>query len=196
MYTSRQVPIDKDANVPLLDVKFPKTSIDDVVIEEENKNKVENIIVEYKNRELLYDYKLIPKTRILFCGPSGCGKTMTAEAIANELDMPLLYTRFDSVISSLLGETSTNLRKIFDFSKTGEWVLFFDEFDAIAKSRGDSNENSELKRVVNSFLQLMDNYPKETLIIAATNYETLIDKALWRRFDEIVYFDKPKEKDI
>lgn len=195
-FCSSQIPVDKESGVQLLDMKFPKTHLEDIIIDESNKQRIDDIIMEFKNRELLNDYKLYPKTRILFCGPPGCGKTMAVEGIANELELPLLYTRFDSVISSFLGETSSNLRKIFDFSKNGEWVLFFDEFDAVGKSRGNTNENGELKRVVNSFLQLMDNCPREVMIIAATNYETMIDKALWRRFDEVIYFDKPTQESI
>lgn len=194
--SSRQLPVDKESGFQLVEMKFSKVLLDDIILTQQNREKINNIIIEFENKELLAGYKLCPKTKILFCGPPGCGKTITAEAIANELQIPLLYTRFDSVISSFLGETSTNLRKVFDFSKEGEWVLFFDEFDAIGKSRNDSSEHGELRRVVNSFLQLMDNYPRETIVIAATNYETMIDKALWRRFDEIIYFDKPNKDEI
>lgn len=194
--SNKQLPTDKETGIQLLEMRFPKIQLDDIIIAESNKERLNDIIIQFKNRELLYSYKLYPKSKILFCGPPGCGKTITAEGMANELELPLLYTRFDSIISSFLGETSSNLRKIFDFSKNGEWILFFDEFDAIGKSRGNEGEHGELKRVVNSFLQLMDNCPKETMIIAATNYETMIDKALWRRFDEIIYFDKPNVQDI
>lgn len=194
--SSRQIPVDKESGFQLVEMKFSKVILDDVILTQHNKEKINTIIEEFENKELLLGYKLFPKTKILFCGPPGCGKTITAEAIANELQIPLLYTRFDSVISSFLGETSTNLRKVFDFSREGKWVLFFDEFDAIGKSRNDSSEHGELRRVVNSFLQLMDSYPRDTIVIAATNYETMIDKALWRRFDEIIYFDKPKKDEI
>jgi SpoVK/Ycf46/Vps4 family AAA+-type ATPase len=194
--SSRQLPVDKESGFQLVEMKFSKVLLDDIILTQPNKEKINNIIIEFENKELLASHKLFPKTKILFCGPPGCGKTITAEAIANELQIPLLYTRFDSVISSFLGETSTNLRKVFDFSKDGEWVLFFDEFDAIGKSRNDTSEHGELRRVVNSFLQLMDNYPRDTIVIAATNYETMIDKALWRRFDEIIYFDKPNRDEI
>ena len=193
---NKELPKDKDTGFPLVEMKFPKKDLEDIIITEENKYKVNRVLNEFENRELLETYKLSPKTKILFCGPPGCGKTITAEAISNELAIPMLYTRFDSLISSYLGETATNLRKIFDFSKDGEWVLFFDEFDSIGKSRDIDSENSELKRVVNSFLQLVDNYPKDKIIIAATNYEKLIDKALWRRFDEIIFFGLPNENEI
>ncbi|SDZ23523.1 AAA family ATPase [Tindallia californiensis] len=193
---SKQLPVDKESGFQLLEMKFTKLLLDDIILTLSNKEKIQEIINEFEHKEILETYKLYPKTKILFCGPPGCGKTMTAEAIANELQLPLLYTRFDSVISSFLGETSTNLRKIFDFAKEGEWVLFFDEFDSIGKSRSLGSEHGELKRVVNGFLQLMDNFPKDKIIIAATNYETVIDKALWRRFDEIVVFNNPDRESI
>ena len=193
---NRQLPTDKETGFQLVEMKFSKVLLNDIILTSENKEKIEDIIIEFEKKEILQTYKLHPKTKILFCGPPGCGKTVTAESIANELQLPLLYTRFDSVISSYLGETSTNLRKVFDFAKEGEWVLFFDEFDSIGKSRSIGSEHGELKRVVNSFLQLIDNFPRDTMIIAATNYETIIDKALWRRFDEIIYFDMPKKDSI
>ena len=193
---SRQLPTDKETGFQLLEMKFSKVLLDDIILTPDNKEKIEDIILEFEQKEILQTYKLNPKTKVLFCGPPGCGKTVTAESIANELQLPLLYTRFDSVISSYLGETATNLRKVFDFAKDGEWVLFFDEFYSIGKSRSIESEHGELKRVVNSFLQLLDNFPRNTMVIAATNYETIIDKALWRRFDEIIYFDMPKKDDI
>lgn len=193
---SRQLPTDKETGFQLLEMKFSKVLLDNIILTPDNKEKIEDIILEFEQKEILQTYKLNPKTKVLFCGPPGCGKTVTAESIANELQLPLLYTRFDSVISSYLGETATNLRKVFDFAKDGEWVLFFDEFDSIGKSRSIESEHGELKRVVNSFLQLLDNFPRNTMVIAATNYETIIDKALWRRFDEIIYFDMPKKDDI
>nr|DAI37712.1 MAG TPA: ATPase [Caudoviricetes sp.] len=195
-YLSKQIPVDKESGFDLMEMKFPKKCLDDIVLMENNQKKIEGILNEFKKKEILRSYGQYPKTRILFCGPPGTGKTITAEAISNELGIPMLYTRFDSIISSFLGETATNLRKIFEFSNEGEWVLFFDEFDSIAKSRDISSEHGELKRVVNSFLQLIDNFPKDKIVIAATNYEKLIDKALWRRFDEIIFFDKPNIKEI
>lgn len=192
----KQIPTDKDSGVELLEIKYTRILLDHIILSNTNKKKIINIMAEFQNKDLLLTYKLYPKNKLLFCGPPGCGKTITAEALANELQIPLLYTRFDSIVSSFLGETASNLRKVFDFSRNGEWILFFDEFDAIAKSREDINEHSELKRVVNSFLQLMDDFNKDTIIIAATNYETLIDKALWRRFDEVIFFDKPNKSQI
>lgn len=121
---------------------------------------------------------------------------MTAKAISGELNIPILYTRFDSVISSYLGETASNLRKIFDFASSGNWILFFDEFDAIAKKRDSIDEHGELKRVVNTFLQLLDSFQGDSIIIAATNHQSLLDPAIWRRFDDVLLFPLPNESQI
>jgi hypothetical protein len=119
---------------------------------------VDRLVYEFRSWEILEANGLSPTRRVLFCGPSGCGKTVAAEAIASELGLPMLYVRFDAVVSSLLGETASNLRKVFDYARRGQWVMFFDEFDAIGRSRDDPTEHGEIKRVVNSFLQILDNY--------------------------------------
>ncbi len=137
-----------------------------------------------------------PFAKVLFCGPPGCGKTVAAEALARELYLPLATVRFDAVVSSYLGETAANLRKVFDFARSRPLVLFFDEFDAIGKHRTAADEHGELKRVVNSFLQMLDSFRSETLTVAATNHQGLLDSALWRRFDEIVMFPKPTPEEI
>ena len=137
-----------------------------------------------------------PIRKALFWGPPGCGKTVAAEAIARELYLPLAVVRFDAVISSYLGETSANLRKVFDFARQRAMVVLFDEFDAIGKMREDRDEHGELKRVVNAFLQMMDGFRADGLMIAATNHERLLDSALWRRFDEVVRFSKPDKQQI
>lgn len=187
------LPRDKDNGGNLIEVKYPKKNLDDITLDSSTRNRLENLIYEYNKRNILYGYGFKPKTKVLFCGPPGCGKTLCAEVLANELDLPILYTRFDGLISSYLGETATNIRKVFDYAAKNNWVLFFDEFDAIGKSRTDVDEHGELKRVVNSFLQILDNFNSESFVIAATNHESYIDSALWRRFDEIIFFDKPNK---
>ena len=132
-----------------------------------------------------------PTRRVLFYGPPGCGKTLTASAIASEIGLPLLYVRFDAIISSYLGETAGNIRKIFDFVNGDSYVMLFDEFDAIARSRNDQYEHGEIKRVVNTFLQQIDSFKGRSLIIAATNFEQSLDYAIWRRFDNTLRFDLP-----
>ncbi|MEF1291003.1 AAA family ATPase, partial [Vibrio sp. M260118] len=117
-----------------------------------------------------------------------CGKTLTAESMAYELERPLAIVRLDSLVSSFLGETAANLRKVFDFIAKHKLLVLFDEFDALGKERDDGSEHGELRRVVNAVLQMMDSYDGKSTIIAATNHEQILDSAIWRRFDEIVEF--------
>lgn len=190
------LPKDKDSNLPLFDIKPTKYLLEDLVLDPLTEGTLKELIQEYEKKEILSAFSLEPRKKILFCGPPGCGKTISAQAIAGELDLPLLYTRFDSIVSSYLGETALNLRKIFDFTSKGTWILFFDEFDAISKQRDSVDEHGELKRVVNSFLQMLDNYEGDSIIIAATNHQQLLDNAVWRRFDEVIFFDKPTPDEI
>lgn len=185
------VPTDNDRRTPLISIRTPDRYLDDLVLSESIRSLIERLMWEFRSWEILEANGLAPVRRVLFCGPSGCGKSATAEAIAAEIGLPLLYVRFDSVVSSLLGETAANLRKVFDYAERGQWVLFFDEFDAIGRSRDDVTEHGEIKRVVNSFLQLLDNWRGRSLVIAATNFEQVLDPAIWRRFDEIVRFERP-----
>jgi SpoVK/Ycf46/Vps4 family AAA+-type ATPase len=189
--TNIQIPKDTEKGFPLLEIKDNYFNLDDVILYDELKKKIENIIEEFKYREILATYGLKPKQKLLFCGPPGTGKTLTSYVISSVLGYPLVYIRFDSIVSSFLGETATNLRKIFDFIEQGEWVVLFDEFDIIGKKRDDPYEHGEIKRVVNNFMQMLDNYKGKSLLIAATNHQYLLDSAIWRRFDDILFFDMP-----
>lgn len=189
-------PRDSERNLPLLEVRHPQRRLEDLVLRDAQQETLQRVILEFRNWDILEANGLRPSNRILFCGPPGCGKTATAEAIATDTALPLLYVRFDSVVSSLLGETASNLRRLFDYAALGNWVVLFDEFDAIGRSRDDSTEHGEIKRVVNSFLQLIDSFQGRSLIIAATNFEQVLDPALWRRFDEIVRFDMPSPAEL
>ncbi len=190
------LPKDKEKQALLVEVENPAVTFDDVILREQTKVALDRIIAEYRHIELLRTHGLSPKKKLLFVGPPGCGKTLCAKIISTELGLPLLYTRFDAIVSSYLGETASNLRKVFDYAAGGRWLLFFDEFDAIGKRRDDENEHGELKRVVNSFLQLLDGFHAPSLVVAATNHEELLDPALWRRFDEIVSFPPPSIQEI
>lgn len=192
----KDLPKDKDKGTNLLEIKYTEKSFDDIFLSDDIKVKLDQILVEYNKKDILNSYNLNPKTKVLFCGPPGCGKTLCAEVLSYSLGLPILYTRFDSLISSYLGETASNLSSVFNFASRGNWVLFFDEFDAIGKSRDNTDEHGELKRVVNTFLQLLDNFGNDSFVIAATNHEKLIDSALWRRFDEVIFFDKPGSSQI
>jgi len=186
-----QIPKDGERGLELLSVRVPVRDLKDIVLSDGNKATMEEVLVEQNRTDLLSGYGLKAIQRLLFYGPPGCGKTSTAEVLATELGIELVTVRFDAVVSSFLGETSANLRKVFDFLSAGRFVGLFDEFDAIGKEREDSAEHGELRRVVNAFLQLLDSYRGQSILIAATNHERLLDRALWRRFDEVLHLDKP-----
>lgn len=191
------LPKDKDSNQILMDIQEPNADLSELVLQPDVEHILREYIQEYEDHEILAAYGLPYKKKFLFCGPPGCGKTATAYALSTELNIPVLYTRFDSVVSSYLGETASNLRKIFDFASNGTWILFFDEFDAIGKKRDSIDEHGELKRVVNTFLQLLDGFKdNNSIVIAATNHQSLLDPALWRRFDEVILFEKPNKDQI
>ncbi len=189
------VPMDKERGLPLAHVERPDYGWDRLVLNDRVEFTLKGIVEEFRKREVFSSYGIGPKRKLLFFGPPGCGKTITARVIAGVLDLPLLYVRFDSVVSSYLGETAANLRKVFDYAQRGHWVVLFDEFDAIGKARDNHFEHGELKRVVNTLLQLMDGFTGDSLLIAATNHHKLLDKAIWRRFDEICCFDYPTVKE-
>jgi len=193
---STDLPRDKERGVLLVEMKEPKRLMNSMVLSKEVEQSLNIIIQENRQAELLRSFGLRPASKILFCGPPGCGKTVAAEIIAQALYLPLTLVRFDAVVSSYLGETSANLRKVFDFARTRSMVVLFDEFDAIGKHRTAVEEHGELKRVVNSFLQMLDGFSSDTMLIAATNHQGLLDSALWRRFDNIVFFDRPDKKSI
>lgn len=190
-YYYPEVPTDKDSGLPLIEVKTYEYSLERVVLSSENLEIIERIVIENRKKEILNSYGLKPISKILFCGLPGCGKTLTAQVLSGVLELPLVYVNLSCVFSSYLGETAVNLKKIFDYVKQGEWIVFFDEFDAIAKDRNTPNEHGEIQRLVNSLLQLIDNSNEQSIFIAATNYESLLDRAVWRRFDEIILFGKP-----
>lgn len=186
-------PRDKDSLLELYDILYPDISLSDVVLPENQKRLLLQILAERKNNRKLIEHNLPSSNRLLFCGPPGCGKTVTAQAIAHELNLPMAYVRIDGLISSFLGQTSVNLRKVFSSVNDLNIVLFLDEFDSIAKKRDDGNEMGELKRVVTALLQNFDNMPSNVFLIAATNHEHLLDPAIWRRFNHIINIGYPNE---
>ena len=179
-----------------VDVRQPRNSLENVVLSAETRTVIDRVLAEHHCQDQLATFNLTPARKLLFFGPPGCGKTLTAEAIAFELGLPFGVVLQDAVMSSYLGETSSNLRRVIDFAERTPCVLLFDEFDSIGKDRDDAHEVGELKRVVNSFLQMLDGYAGKGIIIAATNHESMLDSALWRRFDEAVLFKLPTPADI
>ncbi len=191
-----EAPVDRERGLPLLDIRQPHRSIEEIVLPDDTLLAVEEFLEENRRCDVLQSYGMRPSSKAIFYGPPGCGKTLTAEVIAYELDLPIAIVRLDALVSSLLGETAANLRKVFDFIAEHQMVVLFDEFDAIGKERADSAEHGELRRVVNAVLQMIDAYAGKSIIIAATNHEQILDTAIWRRFDEAMEFPLPDSEQI
>ncbi len=187
----RNIPTDGEKGLPLIDLKQPTKNIEEIILPDESMVAIEEILEEHRRQDILNSYGMRASNKLMLYGPPGCGKTLTAEIIAQELEYPLATIRLDSLVSSFLGQTATNLRKIFDFISQYQLVALFDEFDAIGKERGDSGEHGELRRVVNAVLQMLDAYNGKSIILAATNHEKILDSAIWRRFDDTVNIPYP-----
>lgn len=188
------IPRDTEKGFPLLEIQHFDKNFDHLIISKETKEQLEQVIREFKYSDILATYNLEYKKKILLCGKPGTGKTFSAQIMSSVLNIPLIYIRFDAIISSYLGETAGNLRKVFDFIEPGTWIVLFDEFDIIGKNRDDNHEHGEIKRVVNNFLQMLDNVKGNSIILAATNHQNILDPAIWRRFDDVVYYNLPDEK--
>lgn len=188
------IPVDNQSGFPLLKVIRSKFYRDDLVLPESEAKQVDRLVLEHQSKRVLAKFGMEPKRRVLFCGPPGTGKTMAAHVVASMLDRPLVHVQFDSVVSSLLGETAINLKRIFEYIGRSKAVVLFDEFDIIGKRRDDPNEHGEIKRVVNNLMQLIDAYQGEGILIAATNHQALLDEAIWRRFDDVILFPMPDAK--
>jgi len=191
MGKSRNIPVDSESRSSLVDVIYPNDNSIEVILSESNREKIDSFITTYRHADTLNLLGLGVSNTLMLYGPPGCGKTKCAYLIAKELGLPLIVARLDSLISSYLGTTSKNIRNVFEFAQSMPCVLFLDEFDAIAKARDDSNELGELKRVVNSLLQNVDTMSSDSLLLAATNHEHLLDAAVWRRFDYRVEIELP-----
>ena len=187
----KSLPVDQESRTPLVDIIYPENNEIKTILTQNNENQISEFIENYKSSDKLKKEGLEICNTLLMYGPPGCGKTNTAFMIAKSLNLPLVITRLDGLISSYLGTTSKNIRQVFEFIQKMPCVLLLDEFDAIAKARDDSNELGELKRVVNSLLQNIDNTDKDCLIIASTNHEQLLDTAVWRRFGYKLKIDLP-----
>lgn len=160
----------------------PRKRLDDLVLTDACISACQQLIEEQQRASLLRAHGLEPRHSVLLVGPPGNGKTSLAEAIAEALALPFFVVRYEAMIGSYLGETAGRLKRVFDFARTTPCILFFDEFDAIGKERGDIHETGEIKRVVTSLLMQVDDLPSYTIIIAATNHSELLDRAVWRRF--------------
>ena len=175
---------------------IPNRQLDDLIISENVLEPCKELIEEQHRSELLRSYNLEPRNRVLLTGSPGNGKTSLAEAIATSLMVPMYSIRYEGIIGSYLGETASRLNKMFDYIRSRKCVLFFDEFDAIGKERGDEHETGEIKRVVSSLLLQFDDLPSHVVVIVATNHPELLDRAVWRRFQLRLLLSKPERLQI
>jgi chromosomal replication initiation ATPase DnaA len=189
-------PKDRDSAMPLVDLVLPERHLADLVLAEGLSAALVGLADEVSRWAALDALAVPRRNRILLYGPPGCGKTSIAEALAGDLGRILVTVRVDSVMSSYLGETASNLRRVMDFAATGAYVVLFDEFDSLAKDRDDPTDHGELRRVVNAVLQLIDRYRGPSILIAATNHSQVLDDAMWRRFDEVLEVSLPSGQQI
>lgn len=176
------LPVDSESRLHTLDEERPRLADIELALPDTVRHRLNEFIGSILGAERLAAAGLRQPARLLLYGPPGCGKTQVARLIAAELDLPLLTVRCDTLVSSLLGQTSRNLRRVFDHAENRPCILLLDEFDALAKSRADEREIGELQRVVIALLQNIDALSPETILVAATNHDELLDRAVWRRF--------------
>lgn len=190
------IPSDKRNNFPLA-VSIPRNELrHEMVLDSETENKIRRIEKEFAAKERLAHHGLKYRQKVLIYGAPGCGKSMSAERIAWNLGLPFLKVRFDVIISSFLGETASNLTRLFDGIKNYPCVLLLDEFDIVGKTRTNSQDVGEMHRIVNILLTLLEDYNSQGILIATTNIENAIDQALFRRFDDIIEMPKPSKDEI
>ena len=181
---------------PLFTMSMPSDSIKQLIVSEDLSIKISRILKEYINRKKLSKFGMSNRRKILLEGNPGTGKTFTASVIASELNLPLYTVQMDKLVTKFMGETSVKLRQIFDSVESIEGVYFFDEFDAIGADRNLDNEVGEMRRILNSFLQFIENDHSDSIIIAATNNQQLLDQALFRRFYDILHYSLPSLDEI
>lgn len=181
---------------PMLILSFPKFYLSELIVSDDINEKIYRILNEYHNRRKLYSYGLTNRRKILIEGKPGTGKTLTASVIASELSLPLYTVQMDKLVTKFMGETGVKLRQLFDTIQSNVGVYLFDEFDAIGADRSLDNEVGEMRRILNSFLQFIEQDSSESIIIAATNNQKLLDQALFRRFDDILHYSLPTKSEI
>lgn len=175
----------------LFEAKYSNIKLNQLMLPKELSRKLERIVEEQNQQQKLREYNLLPRSKILMIGAPGTGKTMTASALAGQLNLPLFTIQLDGLITKYMGEAASKLRLIFEHIKKIRGVYFFDEFDAIGSSRSLTNDVGEIRRILNAFLQFIENSRSDSLILAATNHSDLLDKALFRRFDDIFRYENP-----
>lgn len=177
----------------LVSASFPKVTLDDMVLADEIRQRLQRLLREYRQTDTLANHGLMPRRKLLLLGPPGCGKSMTAQALAGELHLPLLTVQFHSMITKYMGETAAKLRIIFDAMRERRGVYLFDEFDAIGSQRHAGSDVGEIRRVLNSFLVFIENDDSQSLLVAASNLQGTIDHAAFRRFDDVLTYTMPAD---
>lgn len=195
---SKPIPLNKPQGelASLLSVSYPNSRLSDMVLDQSIEDSLNRIIKEQRFFGKIKQHGLSPRRKLLLVGPPGTGKTMTASALAGELGVPLFSVRLDSLITKFMGETAAKLRQIFDAISNVRGIYFFDEFDAIGSQRGQANDVGEIRRVLNSFLQMLEHDNSNSVIIAATNHPEALDYALFRRFDDMIQYGLPNEEQV
>lgn len=178
----------------LLAVTYPKTRLSEMILGPVTANALARVKREYLSQEKLRSHSLSARRKLLLVGPPGCGKTMTASALAGELKLPLFSVQLHGLITKFMGETAAKLHLVFDAMTDARGVYLFDEFDAIGADRGVKNDVGEIRRVLNSFLQFLEQDDSDSLILAATNYVAMLDEALFRRFDDVIHYSRPESE--
>lgn len=186
----------KIAENSLMTLEHPRVRIEDVIVSEGLMSKILRILKEYNQRDILRRNGFENRRKILLEGPPGTGKTFTASLIASKTNMPLYTIQSDKLVTKYMGETSSKLRQIFDSIMEDRGVYFFDEFDTIGGNRGFDNDVKEMHRVLNSFLQFLEQDRSESIIITATNNSKSLDQALFRRFDDVLHYTMPTKFEI
>lgn len=192
----RAVPIARPAGelAGLVTASYPNTRLGDMVLSDAVQASLSEVVAQYRQRDRLRSHALSPKRKLLLVGPPGCGKTMTAAALAGECSLPLMFVQLHSLITKYMGETASKLHLVFDAMSATRGVYLFDEFDAIGSTRSARNDVGEIRRVLNSFLQFLERDDSESVVVAATNLVEMLDEALFRRFDEVVWYELPDAK--
>ena len=180
----------------LLIVSYPSRRLSDMVLSKPLLEGLQQVLKEQRHLSKLRSHGLHPRRKLLLVGPSGTGKTMTAAALAGELGIPLFVVRLDALITKFMGETAAKLRQVFDAVASTRGVYFFDEFDAIGSQRGMANDVGEIRRILNSFLLMIEQDDSSSVIVAATNHPDILDEALFRRFDDVVEYHVPSAEEI
>ena len=178
----------------LLSVQTPSIRFSDMALPEALAERLKRVLLEQRQQKRLREHSLSPRRKLLFLGPPGSGKTMTASALAGELHLPLFTIMLEGLITKFMGETAAKLRLVFEAIRQTQGVYLFDEFDALGAHRSQSNDVGEIRRVLNSFLQLLEKDSSQSLIVAATNHLEMLDRALFRRFDDVIEYNLPDAK--